>query len=239
MVEKGTAKSGSQRVLRNDSLPDRVDLRPSLLTVRDQGARSTCIAFTVTAAHEGFRNARSGVIEDLSEELLYWGCKQMDGDTEPGSVFPSAAAALMQWGQPREEVWPYNADLDDTDVSYSPPNGALDATICFKASMRRIDTNIQNIKAWLSRGYTVALGIILSQGFYTPIQGAISMPISDEELTEGHAVLVVGYEDGSVPGAGFLILRNSWGLDWGDEGYGYLPYAYIERFGGEAWIISQ
>ena len=239
MAEQGTDRIGSQRLLRNDNLPNRVDLRPSLPTVRDQGARRTCLAFAVTAAHEVIRNDRSGVIEDLSEEFLYWGCKQVDGDRGLGSVFPSAAAALMQWGQPREEVWPYNGDLDDTDVSYSPPDGALDATICFKASMRRINANIQNIKAWLSREYAVALGIILSQGFYTPLQGAIPMPISDEELTEGHAVLVVGYEDGSVPGGGFLILRNSWGLDWGDEGYGYLPYAYIERFGGEAWIISQ
>ncbi len=65
------------------------------------------------------------------------------------------------------------------------------------------------------------------------------MPISDEELTEGHAVLVVGYEDGSVLGGGFLILRNSWGLDWGEGGYGYLPFAYIELYEGEAWIVGQ
>jgi len=239
MAEQGTDRIGSQRLLRNDNLPNRVDLRPSLPTVRDQGARSTCLAFAVTAAHEIIRNDHNGVIEDLSEEVLYWGCKQVDGDREPGSVFSSASAALMQWGQPREELWPYNGNRDDTDLSYSPPDGALDGASCFKAPMRRISANIQSIKSWLSRGYTVALGIILCQGFYTPFRGTIPMPISDEELTEGHAILVVGYEDSSAVGEGFLVLRNSWGVDWGEEGYAYLPYTYIELYGGEAWIVEE
>lgn len=239
MAEQGMDRISSQRLLRNDNQPNRVDLRPSLPTVRDQGARSTCLAFAITAAHEAIRNDHNGIIEDLSEEVLYWGCKQVDGDREPGSVFSSASAALMQWGQPREELWPYNGNRDDTDLSYSPPDGALDGDICFKALMRRIPANIQSIKSWLSRGYTVALGIILCQGFYTPFRGTISMPISDEELTEGHAILVVGYEDSSVVGEGFLVLRNSWGLDWGEGGYGYLPYAYIGLYGGDAWIVEQ
>lgn len=239
MVEQGMDRIGSPRLLSDDNLPVRVDLRPSLPTVRDQGIRSTCLAFTVTAAHEAVRNDHGSTIEDLSEEVLYWGCKQIDEDREPGSVFPSASAALVQWGQPREELWPYSDDRDDTGLSYKPPDGALDSAHCFKATMRKIASTIQDIKSWLSRGYAVALGIVLCQGFYTPIQGAISMPRSDEDLTEGHAVLVVGYEDGSASEDGFLILRNSWGLDWGEGGYGYLPYAYINLYGGEAWIVER
>src|SRR5690349_3511394 len=125
MVKQGTDRFGSQRLLRNNDLPNRIDLRSSLSSVRDQGARSTCLAFAVTAAHETIRSDRNGVIEDLSEEVLYWGCKQVDGDREPGSVFSSASAALMEWGQPREELWLYNGNRDDTDLSYSPPEGAL------------------------------------------------------------------------------------------------------------------
>jgi C1A family cysteine protease len=56
---------------------------------------------------------------------------------------------------------------------------------------------------------------------------------------EGHAVLVVGYENSLTPREGFLIIRNSWGSDWGVGGYGYLPYDYIERYGGEAWIVEK
>ncbi len=46
----------------------------------------------------------------------------------------------------------------------------------------------------------------------------------------GHAVLAVRFDDqrkiGNYKGA--LLIRNSWGADWGEKGYGWLPYAYIE-----------
>lgn len=42
----------------------------------------------------------------------------------------------------------------------------------------------------------------------------------EQPLQGGHAVAVVGYDDR----AGALLLRNSWGADWGDQGHAWLPY---------------
>src|SRR3989442_11222287 len=89
-------------------------LRSLMPPVRDQGARPTCVAFAVSAAHELSRTGGSVVFEDLSEEALYWGCKQHDRRTTPGTSFSSAHAALVQWGQPAEEVWPYDLRRDDS-----------------------------------------------------------------------------------------------------------------------------
>lgn len=238
MVDQDIDRYGSRSVLASNDLPDKVDLRASLPVVLDQGERSTCLAFAVTAAHESMRNLQSGVIEDLSEELLYWSCKQIDGDYGSGTSFRSASAALIGRGQPREDIWPYDRFRDDTDISYNPPEGALDATPYYNAPMTRVSPTIQNIQSWLARGIAVALGIFLSRGFFEPVRGVIPMPIPEEESMDGHAVLVVGYENSAVPGEGFLILRNSWGSDWGDGGYGYLPYAYIDRYSGDTWIIN-
>src|SRR5713226_7597469 len=164
MADQDMDRDGSQSVLRSSDPPDRVDLRVLLSAVLDQGARSTCLAFAVTAAHEKVRNLQNGAIEDLSEELLYWSCKQIDGDRQPGTLFSSASIALTDWGQPCEDIWSYDGFRDDADISYNPPEGALDATPYYNASMTRVSPAIRNIQSWLARGFAVALGIFLSCG---------------------------------------------------------------------------
>jgi C1A family cysteine protease len=36
---------------------------------------------------------------------------------------------------------------------------------------------------------------------------------------------------------GRFIIRNSWNVTWGDGGYGYLPFEYIEKMGSDFWAI--
>ncbi len=57
------------------------------------------------------------------------------------------------------------------------------------------------------------------------------MPI-EGDLDADHFVVLVGYDDASNR----FTFRNSWGKDWGDEGNGTLPYAYVDSFMQEAWI---
>ena len=72
--------------------------------------------------------------------------------------------------------------------------------------------------------------------------GRIPFPDPSESIEGGHAVAAVGYDDtmkienlkkGSGTGSnsmrGALLIRNSWGPAWGEEGYGWLPYEYVLR----------
>jgi C1A family cysteine protease len=67
--------------------------------------------------------------------------------------------------------------------------------------------------------------------------GLIAFPSKKNKLLGGHAVVVIGYDDKKVieiaedndKTIGAFKIRNSWGEDWGEEGYGWLPYKYLEE----------
>ena len=62
----------------------------------------------------------------------------------------------------------------------------------------------------------------------------------------GHAVLCVGYNDtmtvqnpdGSTS-TGLVLVRNSWGSDWGMGGYFTIPYTYLAdtNLADDFWTI--
>jgi C1A family cysteine protease len=68
--------------------------------------------------------------------------------------------------------------------------------------------------------------------------GVIAMPKTGDYAAGGHAVLVVGYQDGEGDGGGRFIIRNSWGESWGIGGYGLLPYGYVDDYGQDAWVFA-
>ncbi len=66
--------------------------------------------------------------------------------------------------------------------------------------------------------------------------GKIPFPLEGERMVGGHAVAAVGYDDNmEIENAdaprlvtkGALLVRNSWGPEWGEAGYGWLPYEYV------------
>jgi GNAT superfamily N-acetyltransferase len=67
---------------------------------------------------------------------------------------------------------------------------------------------------------------------FNALDGLIQMANPSDKIIGSHCVLLVGYDDDK----GTFTIRNSWGTSWGDKGYGYLPYEFIERFFVECWI---
>ena len=217
----------------------RVDLRDRQLPVRDQGHRGTCVAFAASAGHE--TACHDG--EVLCVEFLHWAAKRRDGlpKNAEGTTLVAAAEALAKVGQPPESAWPYDDGRDQRAAGYCPPHGA-----CTAARARRLERGTAMsaapaaLRSSLDAEQAVLLGVRLYATWHNVApDGLIEMPASGAADLGGHAVLVVGYRDGEGAGGGRFIIKNSWGRGWGDDGYGYLPYAYVAVHGVGAMALGR
>jgi hypothetical protein len=216
-------------------MSERADISAELGPARDQGDRGTCLAFAVGAAHEVSRLRRRGEPRsELGEELLYWRCKQIDGDGEDGTGTDSAAKALLDPGQSAAELWPYDGGRDERDASYRPPAAALKTGEMRHASLEATEASAAKLGSLLEAGHAIVLGIDLWPQFFEGHGGELIAPVAAELLGAPHAVTVVGFNsDGE-----WLLIRNSWGKSWGERGHARLPEAALEVAGIGAWIVE-
>ena len=64
--------------------------------------------------------------------------------------------------------------------------------------------------------------------------GIVSIPQPSERSLGGHAVLAVGYDNVQKR----FIVRNSWGTDWGQGGYYYMPLSVFAQDASDFWQIA-
>jgi hypothetical protein len=66
--------------------------------------------------------------------------------------------------------------------------------------------------------------------------GVVPLPQGRHDALEGgHAVFFVGADQERQ----LFKFQNSWSDQWGDQGYGYLPFAYVERgLSDDFWALS-
>ena len=211
-----------------------VDLRSQLAPAGDQGRRGTCVSFAVTAIHEHDRTADGNDAEDLAEEVLFWGAKQLDGDTRAGTRFSSADGALRRWGQPVEDLWPYDDARDHRHVDYRPPAAAIDAVNCYLSALRPVPVDRATIESEIVAGRPVVIGIPVWDGLRRGIQQPLPPPGRGDVYPTRHAVAVVGFDRNRDA----VLIRNSWGRDWGEDGHLWADAALLSQVRG-VWAIDR
>jgi C1A family cysteine protease len=220
-------------------LPPSVDLRPFEPPVFDQGQLGSCTANATCAAAEflGFRVKKA---IPLSRLFLYYATRAAEGTIteDAGAELRDVIKVGHQRGICAETVWPY----DENRFADAPPPAAYaEAMTRLFTAYYSIDDNTRakGVKTALADGLPVIFGFSVYDAFESDavaVTGKVPIPLPSDRPVGGHAVLAVGYDDGTND----VIVRNSWGPNWGDKGYFRMPYDYIfdPTQANDFWVLT-
>ena len=231
-----------------------LDFRFPGWTVKDQGARGTCVAFSVIACREHLLHSEAA-FNDLSEQYLFWATKTSTADPNPtddGTWIEFARDALSKAGTCVSGLWPYVGTVLPGSVTHAsataPSTGARSDALKWRHSAGTYHSSASMsgkaavvINAMLSTQRPVAVSLPV---FGDPIHpgsdnwnmavgisfGRVIDPPPTSVVVGGHAVCLTGFvPDSSEPKGGWFILRNSWGsLAWANSLPAALPYVAPE-----------
>ncbi len=214
------------------SLIDYIDLRPKFREVYDQGKIGSCTANALCSIFEYDTTA----LFKGSRLFLYYNERIYirSTDEDKGAYLSDGIKSLKIHGICEEKYWVYNIE----NVFKEPSKEAyINARNNYVVEAFNITNKISIIKKWLLKNEPIAISLAIYSSFTNNKTGIINIPKENEEMIGGHAIIICGFDDKNKR----FIMRNSWGIYWGDKGYFYLPYDYItnDKLCGDLWIITR
>lgn len=257
-IAKMTKKLGFGKGKKAKALPASVDLTAWCSPVENQGALGSCTAHAAVGIVEYFQRRAYGKHIEGSRLFVYKTTRnlmQEIGDT--GAWLRNTMGALTLCGVPDEKYWPYTDAKPEFDED--PPTFVYSVADNYEAlryfchdpagSDVKGKATLASVKKYLAAGIPSMFGF---WGFpssdSSDVKGGIPYPCPNEQAEWGHAVVAVGYDDGKQirntlcdkTTTGALLIRNSWGESWGDQGYGWIPYQYVtDELALDFWSLLQ
>lgn len=213
--------------LEEKSLPSHFDITHKMTRVRSQGKEGACVGFAFVAGVKEYQEQIDyKKFIELSPRYIYDEARKISGHSE-GTTLKAAMQVASKQGVCEEKYWPYQ-------VPQTIPKSSIADT---NASKYKIQTyarilNLIELKRGLVQFGPILIGVKVYAGMkkakdtgVTPNPGCFERM----KVLGGHALCAVGYDDFSpYYNDGHIKCKNSWGSDFGSEGYIYLSYKYIK-----------
>lgn len=217
--------------INTSTLNSLVDLSSKCTSIKNQGSIGSCTAHACVALLEyNRRRDLNDSMDDVYSERFTYYTTRVDiagwpSNEDSGAFLRDTLKSLVKYGCCLEKNCEYltngtcNYIQKPTDNAYQE---ALDyqALTYLNIQTGKSDT-LEKLKQLLSNGYPFVGGFICYSNMNESKNGYIPLPKGDP--IGGHAVCFVGYDDKNQ----VFKFKNSWGANWGDKGYGYLPYKYL------------
>lgn len=225
-------------------LPDAIDLRAPWWEIGDQGGTGSCVGWATGDGVMRYQLVKAGLLledEHVSPRYIWMGSKETDEfcarpETfieQCGTSLKAAVQLCKQFGVVTTDLLPFEL----TDTLYAGPENVF-----WAAAARRRATSYFNIgldldrwKMALAQDSPVLAGLTVDRTWLDAAGAHGELATFDPgSAIGGHAVCVVGYDSD-----GWFIVRNSWGTDWGDEGFGYVSPEYVQAaFFPESYVVT-
>ena len=230
-----------------EDFPSKYSLRDRgfVTEAKDQGAAQSCWAFSALGAIESNRLVNGNGAADFSEAHLVWFAQNSfssdigDGVSRSnaygtGGNWMLATAALSKWsGTVNESEYPFYP-YEYNKMGRYPESERYNTSGGTILNSAESLTSMSQIKSWIMKKGAVEASLYFDYSFLNMTDKAFSYCCNDNSLGVNHAIMIVGWDDyysnsnflssskPKYPGA--FLCRNSWGNDWGDNGYFWVSY---------------
>lgn len=221
------------------NLPDKVDLRPDCPPVLEQLSIGSCTAVAIANCYKFLLMKEKLPVFLPSRLFIYYNERLIQGTIErdSGALIRNGFKTISKQGVCDENLWKY----DTSNFKQKP------SSICYSEALKhraveyqRVGQNLNEMKSCLVEGFPIVVGFTAYESFegkQAAQSGNLNLPASGEQKLGGHAVLIVGYDSDS----GRFIAMNSWGSNWGLQGYFTIPFEYFTNaeLASDFWTLRR
>ncbi|UCE66321.1 MAG: C1 family peptidase [Candidatus Zixiibacteriota bacterium] len=215
------------------SIPRKVDYSKETRPVGDQGYTGSCVGWaTGYGLRRWLHYKATGRMKKFSVRFVWMGSKEYDPfDLNvpfdlSGTRIRDAFKVMRKFGSCSDSLWPFSSQLPHPDYEERIKNDAMNNRI---GNYHSLASN-EDRRVHLAKEGPFVVGVpVYSNWSSIGSDGVVPDPAG--YLRGGHAVLVVGYDDRAKR----FKFQNSWGAGWGQRGYGYFTYNYMENYSWNSW----